>query len=189
MPHWKRYIWLGRGGRGGGNRKWVFWWAKHRSGIFDIIIQNGLSKIIQRICNLVFHILWKLCVQVLKNYEDKAKRQLLTFVSMSLICPISNGMFPSQSVPKVLLEPKKDFIFIMELYKLNKFGRKSTKGSLQSKTETLYVWNNDSKLALKNYILWGFRGKIRRIHWNYPKTLFLEEFGFCDLGQSRKTLT
>ena len=23
----------------------------------------------------------------------------------------------------------------------------------------------------------------------YPKNLFLEEFGFCDLGQSKKTLT
>ena len=32
------------------------------------------------------------------------KRPLLTFVSMCLMCPISNGMFPSQSAPKVLLD-------------------------------------------------------------------------------------
>ena len=134
----------------GENCKWVVWWAKHRFSIFDIIIENGLSKIIQRICNLVFHIPWELCVQILKNYEDKAKRPLLTFVSMPLIYPISNGMFPSQKALKVLLEPK-DFIFIMELYKWHKIGRKSTKSSLQSKTQTLHLWNNDSKLALKNY--------------------------------------
>ena len=97
------------------------------------------------------HIL-KLCVQILKNSEDKAKRSLLMFVSISLICPISNGMFPSQSAPKVLLEPNKNFISNMELYNLHKIGRKSTKISLQNKTETLHIWNSNSKLALKNYI-------------------------------------
>ena len=57
---------------------------------------SRLSKIIQRICNLVYHILWELRVRVLTNYEDKAKRPLVTFVSMSLICPMPyfNAMFP-----------------------------------------------------------------------------------------------
>ena len=115
---------------------------KQRFGIFGMIIWNWLSKII-RICNLVFHILWEVRVQILKNYEDKAKRPLLKFVSMFLIFPISNGMFPSQSAAKVLLESNKN---------LHNIGRKSTKSSLQSKTETLHIWNNDSKLSLKNYI-------------------------------------
>ena len=52
-----------------------------------------------------FPLLWELRVQILKNYEDKAKRPLLTFVSMSPIYPISIGMFPSQSTPKALFEP------------------------------------------------------------------------------------
>ena len=55
------------------------------------------------------HSLRTLCPNF-KSHEDKAKRPLLTFVSMSLICPISNGMFPSQSAPKVLLDPNKDII-------------------------------------------------------------------------------
>ena len=95
------------------NRKWVVWEAKDRLCIFGINIPSWLSKTMQRVCNLVFHILWELRVQILKNHENKAKRP--TFVSMSLIwCPISNGMFPSQSAPKVLLEPNKDIRFIME---------------------------------------------------------------------------
>ena len=69
--------------------------VKHRSGVFGIFIPNGLSKIIQRICNLVFYILWELGVQIL---EDKAKRPLLTFVSMPLYV-----LFQMEcSLPKVL---------------------------------------------------------------------------------------
>ena len=64
---------------------------------------------------------------------------------MSLICPISNEMFSSQSDPKALLDPNKG--------KLYKIGRKSTKRSLESKTQILYVWNNYSKMALKKYIM------------------------------------
>ena len=94
MSHWKRCIQLG------GNRKWVVWWTKHRFGLFELIIPNGLSKIMQRICNLVFHILWELRIKVLKNYEDKAKRPLLTFFFMSLIFPISMQC----SLPKGLQE-------------------------------------------------------------------------------------
>ena len=75
------------------------WWAKHRFDSFGIIIPNGLSKVIQRICNLVFYILWELCVQILKNYKDKAKRPSLTFASMSLICPI---LQMECSLPRVL---------------------------------------------------------------------------------------
>ena len=71
---------------------------------------------------------------------------------MSLICPISNGMFPSQSAPKVLLDPNKDIRFIMELYKLHKIVRKTTRNSLESKTQTLFFQTNYSKLALKNYV-------------------------------------
>ena len=82
---------------------------------------------------------------------------------MSLICPISNGMFSSQSDPKVLLDPSKG--------KLHKIGRKSTKSSLESKTQILYVWNNYSKMEIKKYIVvlqhgfhisCKFRGKIRK---------------------------
>ena len=76
--------------------------------------------------------------------------------------------FPSQSAPKVLLDPNKDFIFIMELYKLSE---QSARSSLQSKTQTLHVWYNYFKLALKNYIgnmvchiPWEFHGKIQKIH-------------------------
>ena len=64
------------------------------------------------------------------------------FVSMSFIRAISNGTFPSQSAPKVLLDPNKDLIFIMELYELHKIGRKSTRSSLENKTQTLYFQNN-----------------------------------------------
>ena len=67
------------------------------------------------------------------NHENKAKRRLLTFVSMSLICPISNGMFLSQSAPKVLLDPNKDIRFIMELCKLHKIGRKTTRSACKAK--------------------------------------------------------
>ena len=73
-------------------------------------------------------------------------------VTMSIIFPISNGMFPSQNAPKELFDLNKDIIFIMELYKLYKIGRKSTRSSLGSKTQTLYFWNNYSKLTLKNYL-------------------------------------
>ena len=61
---------------------------------------------------------------------DKPKRSLVTFVPMTLVCPVSNGMYAYQSAPKVMLHPNKDFIFIMELYKLEKIGRKSTRKSL-----------------------------------------------------------
>ena len=39
------------------------------------------------------------------------------------------------------------------------------------------------------HILCEFRGKIRKVHYRNPKKLHLEELGFCDLGQSKKTLT
>ena len=71
---------------------------------------------------------------------------------MPHIHPISNGMFPSQSAPKVLLDLNKDIILIMELCKLHKIGRKSTRSSPASKTQTLRVWNNYAKLALKSYV-------------------------------------
>ena len=71
---------------------------------------------------------------------------------MSLICPISNGMSLYQGAPKELPDPSKDIIFIMELYTLHKNGKNSTRSSLGSKTQTLHVWNNYSKLALIYYI-------------------------------------
>ena len=61
---------------------------------------------------------------------DKPKRSLVTFVSMTLICPVSNGIYAYQSAPKVMRHSNKDFKFIMELYKLEKIGRKSTRKSL-----------------------------------------------------------
>ena len=56
---------------------------------------------------------------------------------MPLICPISNGMFPSQIAPKVFLDPNTDIIFTMEMRKLHKIGRQPTSSSLESKTQTL----------------------------------------------------
>ena len=61
---------------------------------------------------------------------DKPKRSLVTFVSMTLICPVSNGIYAYQSAPKVLLYPNKDFILIMELYKVEEIDSKSTGKSL-----------------------------------------------------------
>ena len=49
------------------NCSWVVWEAKQKFCFFAIIIPNWLSKTIQRICNLVFHILWELCVQIWKK--------------------------------------------------------------------------------------------------------------------------
>ena len=87
----------------------------------------------------------------------------------------------------------------MELYKLHKIGRKSTKSSLRRKTQTCWhVWNNDSKLALKNYIgalqhglpySMGISWKNSKNSLKYSKKVVSEEFGFCDSGQSKKTLT
>ena len=74
----------------GKHHKWVLWEAKDRFCIFGKIIPNWLSETKQRFCNLVFHILGELCVQILKNHKNKATRLLLKFVSMSLKCPISN---------------------------------------------------------------------------------------------------
>ena len=62
------------------------------------------------------------------------------------------GCFFSHSARKVFLDPIKDVIFIMELNKLNKIGRKSTRSGLEGKTQTLHFWNNYSRLVLKNYI-------------------------------------
>ena len=67
------------------------------------------------------------------------------------ICLSSNEMFPSQSASKVILDLNMDFIFIIELCKLDKIGRKSTKKSLRSKTQILHVWNNYPKLAQQLY--------------------------------------
>ena len=52
-------------------------------------------------------------------------------------------MFPSQSAPKVFLNPSKDNIFIMELHKLHKTGRILAK-SLGNKTQPLNFWNSYS---------------------------------------------
>ena len=76
----------------------------------------------------------------------------MTFVSMSLIYPILNEIFPSQNAPKVLLDSNKNIIFIMESYKLHKNERKSTRSSMGSKTQILDFWNNFSKLILKSYV-------------------------------------
>ena len=79
------------------------------------------------------------------------KVTLLLIMFFSLAIPWSSMVIP---------------LFIMELYNLHKFGKKSTKSCLQSKTQTLHIWDNNSKLTLKNYIgvlqhgchiLWGFR--------------------------------
>ena len=76
----------------------------------------------------------------------------MTFVSMSLIYPILNGIFRSQNAPKVLLDSNKNIILIMESYKLHKIERKSARSRMGSKTQILHFWNNFSKLNLKSYI-------------------------------------
>ena len=58
----------------GENSKWIFWQAKARFCIFGKKFLKRLSKIKQRVCYLVFHILWELCFQMLKNHENKVKR-------------------------------------------------------------------------------------------------------------------
>ena len=73
---------------------------------------------------MLFHIVWELRVQILKKCEDKPKVPLVKSVFMTLICLFLNGISPFQSAPKVILHPNKDFIFIMELYKLDKISRK-----------------------------------------------------------------
>ena len=136
----------------GENQQETVWEAKHRPCIFGRIIPNWLSKIIWGFCNMVCHILCEFRGKIRKITKRKQEKPLLTFASMSLICPISNGIFPSQSAPKVLLDLYKEIIVIIELYKLHKIGRKSTRSSLGSKSQTLNLWNNYSKLALKNYM-------------------------------------
>ena len=116
----------------GGNRKWVAWEAKHRLCIFGINIRNWFSKIYKEFATWFFTFCENFVSKFKKNHEDKTKRLLLTSISMSLICPISNGIFPYQSAPKVLIDPNKDII-IMELYKLHKIGRKSTRSKMQNK--------------------------------------------------------
>ena len=131
------------------NRKWVVWEAKDRFCIFAINIPNWLSKTMQRVCSLVFHILWELRVQILKITRIKQKdRRLfpcLLYALFSMEC----------SLPKVLQKcslNQIDIRFIMELCKLHKIVRKATRCSLQSKTQTLFFQTNYSKLALKHYI-------------------------------------
>ena len=80
----------------------------------------------QKVCNMVFHILPEHCVQIFKNHENKATGLSVVIVTMLLTCPISKEMFPLESAPKVLLDPSKD-IFITELYKQRKLGRKINK--------------------------------------------------------------
>ena len=70
---------------------------------------------------------------------------------MCFICTILNEMFPSQSAPKVLLEPNKDFCLLWNCTNCIKLGENQQRVVGKKKTQTLLVWNNYSKLALKNY--------------------------------------
>ena len=63
---------------------------------------------------------------------------------------ISNGMFASQSSPKMLLDLNKETIFIIILEKRHIRGEMHM-GSLVSQTQIRYFRNNYSKRALKNY--------------------------------------
>ena len=77
------------------DRKWVVWEAKHRFSIFGINIPNWLSKTIQRVCNLVFHILWELRVQITRIKQKERYLRLFR-------CPLY-ALFPMEcSFPKVL---------------------------------------------------------------------------------------
>ena len=64
--------------------------------------------------------------------------------------PYLNGMFPSQGAPKVLLEPNKDFYSLYNCTTCIKLGENQQRAVCKTKTQTLDVWNNYSKLALKN---------------------------------------
>ena len=115
--------------------------------------KRALKKFAKDLQRGFLHSVRTSCQNFKKNHKDKANRPLLMFVLMPYICPVSNGIFPSHSTPKVLLDPIKNIIFIMELYKLHKVGRKSTRSSLGSKTQTLHVWNNYFKLA-RDFATW-----------------------------------
>ena len=82
---------------------------------------------------------------------------------MSLICLISNGMFASQSSPKILLDLNKETIFIVTQEKID---------SLVSETQTEYFWNNYSKWVIENYtsdLQPGFPHFVRTSSPNFKK--------------------
>ena len=82
-------------------------------------------------------------------------------------CPILNGMFPSQSAPKVLLEPNKDFYSLWNCTNCIKLGE-----VWESKTQTFHVWNNYSKMPFKDYIgvlQYGFLSYSVGILWKNSK--------------------
>ena len=99
---------------------------------------------------------------------------------MTLICLFSNGMFPSQSAPKVILHPNKDFIFIMEVIKLNKIGSKTQNKQAKHRPcmfgNVIPTWLSTIILWMCNmvcYVLPEFHGKIQKIHSINPKNFFV----------------
>ena len=104
----------------------------------------------------------------LKNYKNYLQDRYWRLFPCPLHAPIciSNGMFPSKSAPKVLLEASKNFILIVELYKLHKNWRKSTKSSLHKPCIFgIMIPSWLSKIVLGFcytvcHILWGFHGNF-----------------------------
>ena len=99
---------------------------------------------------------------------------------MTLICLFSNGMFPSQSAPKVILHPNKDFIFIMEVIKLNEIGSKTQNKQAKHRPcmfgKVIPTWLSTIILWMCNmvcYVLPEFHGKIQKIHSINPKNFFV----------------
>ena len=92
--------------------------------------------------------------------------------------------------PKVLLEPNKDFYSLCNCTNCIKLGENQQRVVCKNKTQTLLVWNLFQAGSQKLY--WDFVIRISAILCgDFVKILFLflGDFGFCDLGQSKKALT
>ena len=132
---------VGKDAYTGGNRKWIVWEAKHRLCIFRINIK-GFATWFSTLCG---------------NFESKFEKITRTKQKdrRLFLCPLY-ALFPMEcSLPKVL---QKCFLTQIKTldslwkHKLHKIVTKTTRNSLESKTQTLFFQTNYSKLALKNYV-------------------------------------
>ena len=97
------------------------------------------------------------------------------------MCLISNGMFASQSTPKMLLDLNKETIFIVALEKMHSIERKIVDGqSGEQNTDSIVFflfffflfWSNYSKWVLKNYtkdLQRGFPHSVRTSRTNFKR--------------------
>ena len=106
-----------------------------------------------------FHIVWELRLQILKNYEDKAKRPLLKFVKV---------------LQKYSLTQIKILYSLWNCTNYIKSGENQQRVVCEEKHKHVGMFGIMipsllSKIILGFcnmvcHILWGFRGKIRKIH-------------------------